>query len=152
MHQQTLELRVAVAEVWGRLARETDETRVAEEVELARGELDDSLAERRQRLIARQQELETQQAQVIERNREFRIERELAARQLAAQAEALEIQERNLREQRRRLAEREQQWREVLDRSEIERRRAERVIRNLLEQLDQAVIQESAGGQGANAA
>ena len=36
MHQQTLELRVVVAETWGRLVRETDDASVRAEVEKAR--------------------------------------------------------------------------------------------------------------------
>lgn len=135
-HRETLELRVAVEQVWTELADTMGEEAARERVEQARAELVSAFDHFEGSLGRQHAEIRAAEQRLTEQRERFRAEREEFTQWMSRRELQLQEREELLQRDVRVASEHEADWRRTRERWTLEKIEAESVIRQLLDELD----------------
>lgn len=144
-HQESLEMRMAVEQAFAEVARDMDETTAQERVQTARTNLFEYYRDLRESLNQRRHEVEDSQRQLQEMRDSYREERDDQLQRLADREDELLTRQRMLADETSRAAAREAEWLVAQDDWRESRLEAERIIRDLIHQLERAVAPPEEG-------
>lgn len=139
--QESLESRLVVEQVYSQTVHALDVAAAQERVQNARGKLFEHYRELRDALTRRRQECEQAQRQLIDRRDSFQAERDEQLQRVAEREEQLAARMLEMANQSAEFAARQSQFAAARDRWRQDRLEAERIIRNLLGELERGVNQ-----------
>jgi hypothetical protein len=138
-HQESLEMRMAVEQAFAEVARDVDEATAQERVQTARSNLFEYYRDLRESLNQRRHETEDAQRQLQEMRDNYREERDEQLQRLADREDELLNRQRILADEAARAAAHEAEWQAAQEGWRENRLEAERVIRDLIHQLERSV-------------
>ncbi|MBX3442261.1 MAG: hypothetical protein KF774_07620 [Planctomyces sp.] len=150
-HQELLEGRLAVEQATAELVRQSDPETAQAGVQQARETLFNDYRDLRESLIQRRQEADEAIRKLVATRDEFRAERDTQVQRTVEREELLAGRERAMAEQSLAAAEREKEWLAAQAQWRDDKLEAERIIRELLEQLEGVVAPDGDRDSGLTA-
>lgn len=135
-HRQLLEMRVAIEESTAQLAQAIGETGAKERIEQARRGISEFYQKSQDSLLSQRREIEQMRLGLAQQREEFLREREMMTEWVKERDDLLKLREISLRKGEEDLNTREGAWQRLREFWQSEKLQAERIIRDLLRQLE----------------
>jgi len=136
-HRQLLEMRVAIEESTAQLAQAIGEAGARERIDQSRRSISEFYHKSQESLLGQRREIEQLRAGLQHQREEFLKERELMTDWVKERDDLLKLREVSLRKGEEDLTSRETAWQKLREFWQSEKLQAERVIRDLLRQLEE---------------
>lgn len=146
-HRQLLEMRVAIEESTAQLAQALGEAGAKERIDQARRGISEFYQKSQESLLGQRREIEQLRAGLQHQREEFLKERELMTDWVKERDDLLKLREVSLRRGEEDLTTRETAWQKLREFWQTEKLQAERVIRDLLRQLEEQEVEPEVGGR-----
>ena len=146
-HRQLLEMRVAIEESTAQLAQALGEAGAKERIDQARRGISEFYQKSQESLLGQRREIEQLRAGLQHQREEFLKERELMTDWVKERDDLLKLREVSLRRGEEDLTMRETAWQKLREFWQTEKLQAERVIRDLLRQLEEQEVEPEVGGR-----
>lgn len=139
-HRQLLEMRVAIEESTAQLAQALGEAGARERIDQSRRGISEFYQKSQESLLLQRREIEQLRAGLQQQREEFLKEREMMTDWVKERDDLLKLRETTLRKGEEDLSAREVTWQKLREFWQMEKLQAERVIRDLLRQLEEKYL------------